>query len=582
MRIFHRAPIFLPACALWLHACTTTTPGTSPVEGTEPVAPPPTVVADSPEEQAMYDLLVGEFAGQRGLLDVSAEYYLEAASETRDARIAERAVQIALAAEDHAAGLRAVRLLAELRPGDLEVQQLMVLVMLRGEHPEEALVPLRSIVENTPGGPGRGALVASALLSRERDKAVALGLMRSLAEHYPSLPEIHYGVAGLALPSGEFEAGLRAVDRSLTLRPGWSQAIILRSRLLRRQGRQAQARAYLQRMVDDAPNDSSLRLHYARMLLDRGDYAGALTQFEAMERLEPENPELILTLGVLYLQEQRPAKAKAEFRKLLRIGRQEADANYYLGQIAEAEKRPRQALEYYRAVDEGSNRLNARVRTAVLLADQGKLEEALRYLEEVEAADTATRVRLYLLHGELLRDHGHPARALGLYTHALGELPDDSDLLYARAMVAEQLGRLGMLERDLGRIIAMEPDNAQALNALGYTLADRTDRLDEALTYIQRALKLRPNDYYILDSMGWVQYRLGNYPLALDYLRRALAAKPDPEVAAHLGEVLWVMDRREEARAVWLRGLRLAPDSRLIREAMQRLQGRPASSPNGG
>jgi tetratricopeptide (TPR) repeat protein len=575
-------PVLLAAALLNACATSGTGPAKTPTEAEEAAARGPLVVSDSAQEQAMYNVLVGELSSQRGRLDESAEHYLHAASLTRDPRIAERAVQIALASGNTEAGLQGARLLAELRPGDFEAQQLMVLVMLRGGRQEQALAPLERIVINTPGGLAQGALVATALLSQEQDKAVAVALMARLAERWPKLPEAHFGMAGLALNAGDPVTALGAVDRALALRPAWSRAMILRSRALLRQGKRAAAGAYLRRMVARYPKDSALRLHYARLLLDGEDYAAALAQFEAMQRLEPENPELILTLGVLYLQEQLPAKSKSQFAKLLRIGKQEATANYYLGRIAETEKHLPLAIRYYRAVDEGENAFDAQVRIAALLAEQGKLDAAMRHLEGIEAPDKHNRARLYLVQGELLRDHGRASQALALYTRALRELPDDLDLLYARAMVAERLGRLELLELDLRRIIAMDPDNAQALNALGYTLADRTERLDEALQYIDRALKLRPEDYYILDSMGWVQYRLGNYQAALSYLRRALAAKPDAEIAAHLGEVLWVMNRRDEARAVWDRGLKLNPSSKLIRESMQRLQGGAKAPANGG
>ncbi len=206
----------------------------------------------------------------------------------------------------------------------------------------------------------------------------------------------------------------------------------------------------------------------------------------------------------------------------------------------------------------------------MLLAKQDKLDSAREHLHAIRSRNSKEGVRLYLVESELLIEADRHADARGVYDHALAEHPEDSDLLYARAMLAEKMDRLDLLEEDLRSIISREPNNAQALNALGYTLADRTDRYQEAYEFISRALEIKPDDYYILDSMGWVLYRLGRHQEALEYLRRAAGLTDDSEVAAHLGEVLWVTGDKAGAHKVWESALETTPDDERLLELMKR------------
>lgn len=286
-----------------------------------------------------------------------------------------------------------------------------------------------------------------------------------------------------------------------------------------------------------------------------------------------------MTLGALYLQQEQNAKADEVFRKLLALDDYVSQAHFYLGQVAEVDKKFETALSHYEQVEEGENYLDAQIRRAVVLSEQGKLDEGIKALERLDTELPSEMVRLALVRGELQRDAKHYQQAYDAYTEALSALPDNPDLLYARAMVAERMGRVDWLEADLGAILKGDPEHVQALNALGYTLADRTDRYVEALEYVRRALTLKPEDYYILDSMGWVQYRLGNTDSAIKYLRQAYDRQKDVDIAAHLGEVLWVTGQHEEARRVWRQGLELEGDTELITKTMERLGGDTSVEP---
>jgi len=248
-----------------------------------------------------------------------------------------------------------------------------------------------------------------------------------------------------------------------------------------------------------------------------------------------------------------------------------SDAHYYLGQVAELNEEFERALAQYDEVGKGRNYVDAQVRRAVVLGHLDKLDQAMKVLDRLDVEAAAQLLRVALVRGELLRDKQQLQRAYDVYTRALVDLPGNDDLLYARAMVAEKMGRVDWLEQDLGTILKEDPEHVQALNAMGYTLADRTDRYIEALGYIRRALALKPDDYYILDSMGWVQYRLGNYDSAVKYLREALEHRQDVDIASHLGEVLWVSGDHDGAQRVWRKGLEFDGDTSLINKTMQRL-----------
>ena len=285
----------------------------------------------------------------------------------------------------------------------------------------------------------------------------------------------------------------------------------------------------------------------------------------------PDNGDARHALALLYLQTEKLDEAERHLRSLSVRGARQNTARFYLGHVAEARGRVDEAISWYGQVEQGEHLVDAQVRLGVLLARQGRLDEARQRLQSVETSNGKDRVRLILVEGELLVDAGRLQDALTLHDLALQEFPDDADLLYARAMVAERLDRLDLLEADLRAILSRDPNHVQALNALGFTLADRTDRYQEAHDLIVRALAQRPDDYYIQDSMGWVLFRLGRLPEALEYLRRAAAQSDDVEVAAHLGEVLWASGDEAGARQVWDAVLKREPGNKRITELMRRL-----------
>ncbi|NOZ37683.1 MAG: tetratricopeptide repeat protein, partial [Gammaproteobacteria bacterium] len=307
-----------------------------------------------------------------------------------------------------------------------------------------------------------------------------------------------------------------------------------------------------------------------RKLIDEKKYEQAREQFNEVLERKPGHVDALYSKGLLGLQLRKLDEAQASFEKLLKIGKRVSEANFYLGELYEIKKQPQQAMKYYRGVKKNPQHIEAQIRIAGLLAGMGKLDAARSQLHRIQAPTLEVQLRLYLAEGELLQAAGQSDEAFELYTQALEHMPANARLLYARALVAEKIGRLNIAIQDLQLILKNQPDDIEALNALGYTLVDKTDRLQEGMNYIKKALARKPDDPAIMDSAGWGYYRLGKYNQALELLHRAYAKMPDPEIASHLGEVLWVSGNQAAARKIWDDALQQTPKHELLRKVMRR------------
>lgn len=519
----------------------------------------------------LYQLLVAEIAGQRGHLEQSAVNYLRVAYATRDPRIARRATRIAIYGRNFKLATKAAQLWVEIAPDDVEARQALAALLIREGKTDAALTHLEKLLQMSAGAQDRSFALVTSLLSREQDKKRALAVMEKLVEPRQNDPDALYAYAHLASIMGEQAKASKILDRLFALKPNWSRALALKAEVLRKQGHKKEALATFKKAVDAEPKNTDLRLTYARVLVDEKHLKEAREQFRILSEQMPDNADVTYALGLLALEANDLDEAERRFRSLLTSGRHADAAAYSLGQIDEERDQWEQAIKWYSAVGEGDNYLDARVRIAVLLAKHQGLEKARRYIRSVQVHTPDDEVRLYLVEGELLRDAGRNKDAKGVYDEALQHYPDHPDVLYARAMVEERLGRLDLLERDLRRIIELDPDNAQALNALGYTLADQTKRYKEAYGYIKKALAQEPDDPAVMDSMGWVLYRMGRLKESRDYLQRAFNQTKDPEIGAHLGEVLWKLGHKDDARKVWDEAQKEGNGSKVLKETIQRL-----------
>ena len=528
----------------------------------------------------LYRLLVAEFAGRQGDLALSFRNYLEVAKERADPKVARRAVQIALSAGDTGGGLEAVRLWAELAPEDWEVDEIHAVLLIRAGALEEAAEVLRGVVDaRESDAPGEGLLRASEILMRESegtrsparvDRASALRVMAMLVADRQDDPDALFVFGHLLVRLGEFERAERAFERVLAIQPGNENASVLLARIHQQRRDLPQSVVVLERALSENPGSDTLRMTYARLLVDAQRFEEARAHFERLLEEDESNEDVRHALALLHFQLRDFGRAEEEFRVLTDSIERRDGAWYYLGRLAETQGNHEDALAAYSKVDRGDNRLNAQVRGAVLLSEAGRVDEARARLHALQGRNANEAMRLYSVEADILLHHSRFDEAMQVYDAALEEWPGDTGLLYARAMLAVELDNLDGAERDLGAIIDRDPDHADALNALGYTLADRTDRIEEAYRLIKRAYELQPDSHYIVDSMGWVMFRMGRHEEALLLLRHAMELGEDPEIAAHLGEVLWVTGDRDAAREVWSNALESTPDDKRLLDVKER------------
>ncbi|SCZ57904.1 tetratricopeptide repeat protein [Thiohalomonas denitrificans] len=525
------------------------------------------------EPRMLYQLLVAEFAGQRGDLGLSARSYLNTARSSRDPQVARRAVHVAVYGRDYERARDAAELWVELEPDSVEARQSLAALQIKAGQLDAAVEHLGVVLDSFGDDLTQGFSLVTSLLSREQNGKHALQVMQQLMQKYPGNMEALYAYAELAGKIGDNGEALKALDQILDANPERVEALILKANLLHRTRQPAEAVAAMQRAVELQPENSNLRLSYARLLVDAQRLEAARRQFRSLESELPDDPDIAHALGLLAIQAEDLDEAERYFRKLLESDQHKSQAALALGQIAESQDDPQQAIQWYNSVS-GEAFMDARLRVALLIANEDGLDAAREYLHGLELGAPEQRLRRVMAEGMLLSDAQRHEEAMAVYSRGLESFEGNSDLLYARAMASERVDRIDLLEQDLKTILESEPDNTQALNALGYTLADRTDRYEEAKSYIERAYEQAPADPAIVDSMGWVLYRLGEHEEALNYLRRALSLQHDGEIAAHLGEVLWVTGQRDQAREIWDEALEYAPEHELLQNVIERFTSR--------
>jgi len=539
-------------------------PKASPGPGPAPKKPAKALTPD-----LVYAVLVGQIAAQRGDQRMAYTHFLQAARLAAAPELAELATHAALALGDPDAVQRALDVWLKLAPDSLAAHQIAAYARLRANDVPGALDHLQRVI-SLAGHEGRnGYMQAASIVSKLPDPARRLAVMKALTAHAPDNADAWFATAVVAAGEQHYDDAAEAARRASKLRPGWTEPRALLVRVLVAQGKNDQAREILEASLAKDPNDHALRLLYAQLLVESRDFSHARNVFEYLLRDKPKEPDVLFALGVLSLQLDDLAAARDYFTRLRDTGQRQGDAAYYLGQVEELAKNLETAVSWYGRV-EGEHALDAQVRIARVRAELGNVGRAREILQQLRDQYPDNAVSLYLVEGEILRDVNQPQQAMQVYNQALASHPGNTDLLYARALQAVAIDRMDILERDLKAIIAKDPKHADALNALGYSLADRTNRYQEALSYIKRALALKPDDAAVLDSMGWVQYRLGHKEEALKYLRQANAKMPDGEIAAHLGEVLWSLGKHEEAKAVWNKALAASPDNQYLLKVISR------------
>jgi len=520
---------------------------------------------------ASYNLMVAEIALNQGNTEVAVKHYLDVALTQDNPEIAERAVRVAVYGQDLEAAIIAAQRWIELDPSRVEARQVIAAIYVRQDKIQEAFSYLDDLIQTSELEDAQLFPPLLGILAREKNANTVLAVSLLIAQKNPDRAYAQYLHGMLSAQNGRAEAALEYIDRSIALQE-IEGVHATRAKILLGLGRSDEAVLSLSKAVENNPDDQALRLTYARLLVDIKEYEQARIQFEKLHMASPDDAELLYTLGLLSLESQRLDDAEKYMMKLVELNQREGEAQYYLGRIFENRKQYDAAIEWYKKVHVGDYKFDAQLRIADMLGISGRTDEAVQHLDEIlkGSQSDGSLVRIYITKGELLRAARRYEEAMAVFNTALEIVPGNSDLLYSRALVAERLGRIDMLEADIKLILKTEPNNAHALNALGFTLADQTDRYDEAYAYIKRAIEINPDDAAIIDSWGWIHYRLGDYDKAIELLRKALSRFDDAEIASHLGEVLWVSGKQDEARSIWQKALKKSPDAPALQSVMQR------------
>jgi Flp pilus assembly protein TadD len=520
--------------------------------------------------QVIYQVLLAEFALQRGDANLASQAYADLALRTRDPQVLERTVEVAGYARRFDLALEAARLWIDVEPTSKRAQQMMVSVMILSNQLDDLAPGLIRMLEVDKESLADNLLGLNRMFARNPDRQAVFSLIDKVARPFFAVAEAHYAVALAAASAGAYERALAEVRRALELRADWEMAALLQAQLLSRES-PAEALSFMEGFVERNPKALDIRLFLARALIGEKRYDEARTHFDHLLAAYPERAEVLYPAAILALQQDDKILAEARLKHLVTLDIPDKSlAYYYLGQIAEEDKRSAEALDHYALVGAGEHYLPAQLRSAHLLADQGQLEAARKQLSNAKPGTPEERVQLLIAEATLLRESRQTQAAFDLLEQALAAQPEQPELLYETALLAEKLGRMDLLEDRLRKLIELRPESAQAYNALGFSYAERNLRLPEARELIEKALKLAPEDSFILDSLGWVLYRQGDLPGALTILERAYAKRSDPEIAAHLGEVLWLLGRKEEARRVLREAQQKFPTNEALADALKK------------
>ena len=519
-------------------------------------------------DESLYPLLVAEFALRRRAYEVALDQYMDQAEILQDHGVSAHTTRLAQFMKREPEALAAAQLWVDLDPDNIEANNTLATLLVRRGRTVEAIPYVAMVARSGADTSFPMLLNGFRQLSPAQQGELVAGI-NSLAAEFPDDPQLLLTQALIHADLKQNQQALEKLDLLFELEPYQQQGVLLEAKLLVEAG----AKDPFKRMraaLAEKPEDSRMRLQYAR-LLTREDMDAARQQFEILSSQNPEDADLLFSLALINRETGDLLAAKAYLQKLLDLSEREDEAHYYLGRIAEDEEDQQLAIEHYMRVQEGRDFLSANNRIGQILLEQGELEKSHQYFTALRDRRPEQREPLYGLEAELLNSSEMWDASLSILNEGLNEFPDSANLLYSRSMLGEELGDLDMMENDLRTILEKDPNNATALNALGYTLANRTDRYAEARSLIAHALKLQPGDPAILDSMGWVLYQQGQYEQAIKYLRQAFAQFPDPEVAAHLGEVLWVSGDQEAAMDIWDSALLKNPEHEVLAATIKRL-----------
>lgn len=570
--------VFSVAVLVLLNSC-----AGSPDKTSDSIKSPTAKVADMKEKarqkeaktaidpDVMFMLLAAEIAGQREQYDVALEGYMEAAKRVNDPRFAERAAVIAMYMKDGKKTQEAVSLWLKGDAKNPTARKIAALSALRSGDKQAAVEHLSTMLKADAAQFEDTLLELSSVLQKEGKLDVVYDTLTLLSQKYPNQAAIYFVQSLLALQVKNGALADQQIQKALRIQPDWDKALILQAQIAMLSGDTNKAKAAIKNASLKYPNNEKIKKLLGQVLIKTESYKEAVDVYRQLIAANPKDAESKFTLGLVYLQLDQDEQAEDVLNQLLEQPDWKYQANFYLGKLAEKRKDIDKALAYFDKVTDGDFAFDAAVEAVSLLAKDKQFDAANARLSTLSSRFPKQKLRILLIQAETYSQQKQYQKAFDVLTAAIAEQPEQPELLYTRALIAEHLNRKDVLEKDLKQILAKDPDNVEALNALGYSLLDDPKRYAEAEVYLQKAVKLRPDEAVIIDSYGWLLFKQGRTQMALEYLQRAYTKQQENEIAAHIAEVLWALGRKEEAKKLFDKVIKDAPEDEYLLDFQRRI-----------
>ncbi len=522
------------------------------------------------EPDVLYILLTAELAGQRGQYDIALEGYLLAAKKTKDPRFSERAVMIAMYVKNNSKTNEALSLWLTQDPKNLSARKIATLMALRSGDKILALSHLNAVLDLDQVAFESVLLELTNVLEKEEKQTAISDALDALLAQHPDRAEIYFIQSLLAIQNKDRSLAEAKIKQALRFKPDWDKALLFQAQIAIYAGDLNKAKALLTQASVKYPNDIKINKMLAQVLIKAEHFKEALDVYHRIVINNPSDAESQFAEGLVYMQLNQEDEAESIFKKLEGQAEWRYQASFYLGKIKEKQGSYKKALDFYDRVSEGPFVFDASLSAISLLQKDKQFNEADSRLSALRLKFPKQVVRLTLIQTELYSQQKQYEKSFEILSKALSENSSQKEFLYARALIAERLGHFDVVESDLNKILVLEPDNVESLNALGYSLLNNPDRYADAEKYLKKALSLSPNEAVIIDSYGWLQFKLGNYSSALNYLQQAYDKQKEAEIAAHLVEVMWVSGKRDEAERLLSRLIRENPTDEFLKDVEKR------------
>ena len=523
------------------------------------------------DPDVLFMLMTAELAGQRGQYDIAIEGYTEAAKHSHDPKLAERAVMIAMYVKDGYKTNEAVALWLSLDSENITARKIAALSALKMGDKQGAAEHFKVML--AADVVGFEAALHELAIALQKDGKVGLiyDALEVLANQSPNQAEIYFMQSLLAMQMADKSLAERKIEQALNVRSGWDKALMFQAQIAVFSGDLTKAEALLKDAVSKYPSNAKISKMLAQVFIKAKDYDAALDVYQGLIASNPKDGESQFAIALIYYQLDKDGKAEAALESLMDEPEWKYQAIFYRGKLAEKQGDAKQALVWFDKVTEGPLVFDASVAAISIVAKDKQYTEADLRISQAQTKFPKQKLQLILVQAELYNQQKQYGRAFNILTDALLDAPDQKELLYTRALIAERLDKFATVEADLKKILAADPDNVESLNALGYTLINQPSRYADAEQYLQRALKLEPNSAVVIDSYGWLQFKLGHAEKALGYLQQAYEKQQENEIAAHLIEVLLSLGKQAEAKELFDKAISAAPDDEYLLNIKRRL-----------